>query len=195
MGPDPANPMQPVRRAKVDTLGRLRYLSPAEEQRVRAALEARDESRRDGRRRFNAWRSERGYKTLPQLGHLWRPPRRPSSSGAQHRVAARGAPRAEWGDVDLSGARLTVQGASAKSGLTRYVPLNSEALTTLQHWRACSRTDADPSRRFPGPDGRADVQPENSLEAHRDRGEVATTLHFTICGTRSRRSWFRPAST
>ena len=26
--------MQPVRRAKVDTIGRLRYLSPTEEQRV-----------------------------------------------------------------------------------------------------------------------------------------------------------------
>ena len=63
-----ANPMQPIRRAKVDTLGRLRFLSPEEEQRVRAAREARDEARRDGRRRFNAWRTARGYKTLPDLG-------------------------------------------------------------------------------------------------------------------------------
>src|SRR4029453_10701633 len=58
------HPMRGVRAAKVDAIGRLRYLSGAEEKRLRTALETRDEARRDGRRRFNAWRAERGYKTL-----------------------------------------------------------------------------------------------------------------------------------
>jgi integrase len=147
------NPMRQIRRAKVDTLGRLRYLSRDEEQRVRAALEARDEARRDGRRRFNAWRAARGYKTLPELGtypdHLT-----PIVLLALNTGLRRGELLAlTWGDVDLAGAQLTVQGASAKSGLTRYVPLNSEAIATLRTWRSADDDQATDAVLFPGPDG------------------------------------------
>jgi integrase len=150
------HPMRPIRRAKVDTLGRLRFLSAEEEQRVRAALESRDEARRDGRRRFNAWREARGYKTLPPPGtypdHLT-----PIVLLALNTGLRRGELLAlTWGDVDMIGARLTVQGASAKSGLTRYVPLNSEAIDTMSTWRTCSTSDEDPAPDavvFPGPDG------------------------------------------
>jgi integrase len=40
-----------------------------------------------------------------------------------------------WTDVDLRDKRLTVQGQGSKSGNTRYVPLNDEALSTLEAWR------------------------------------------------------------
>jgi hypothetical protein len=60
------HPMRLVRRAKTDTLGRVRYLSSEEEARLRAARTTRDEARREGRRRFNAWRAARGYETLPE---------------------------------------------------------------------------------------------------------------------------------
>ncbi len=56
-----------------------------------------------------------------------------------------------WGDVDLVGARLTVRGATAKSGRTRYLPLNSDARDVLAAWNPREATAADLV--FPGPTG------------------------------------------
>jgi integrase len=146
------HPMQGVRAARVDAIGRLRYLSPAEEQRLRAALDTRDEARRDGRTRFNAWRAERGYKTLPEVTGY------PDHIAPITLVALNtGLRRGEllgltWGDVDLGANRVTVRGDSAKSGMTRYVPLNSEARNVFTAWRGpADRTSRDLV--FPGPQG------------------------------------------
>jgi integrase len=40
-----------------------------------------------------------------------------------------------WGDVDLSRRMLTVHGQTAKSGVTRHVPLNGTAVRALKQWR------------------------------------------------------------
>ncbi len=56
-----------------------------------------------------------------------------------------------WKDVDLTGKWLCVDGATAKDGQTRPVPLNSEALTTLGGWRKHT-SDAE-LRVFPGVGG------------------------------------------
>lgn len=146
-----SHPMRQIRRAKLDLLGRVRYLSVDEEKRLRAALEARDESRREGRRRFNAWRAERGYKTLPDYGaypdHVT-----PITLLALNTGLRRGELFAlKWTDLDLVACRLTVVGATAKSGLTRYVPLNAEAASVMRAWRGCLPDDA--ALCFPGPQG------------------------------------------
>jgi integrase len=39
-----------------------------------------------------------------------------------------------WTDVDLAHVILTVRGSGAKSGRTRHVPLNAEALVILNNW-------------------------------------------------------------
>lgn len=147
------HPMKPVRRAKVDAIGRLRYLSPAEEKRLREALQAREESRQDGRRRFNAWRKERGYKTLPDFG-VYADHITPVTLLALNTGLRRGELLGlEWRDVDLAAALLTVRGASAKSGITRHVPLNSEAIKVLKAWRAQLSKDGTEGIAFPGPEG------------------------------------------
>ena len=57
-----------------------------------------------------------------------------------------------WGDVELPSARLTVRGTSAKTGLTRRIPLNAEAVRVLEQWRTC--VDGSPAAFvFPGPQG------------------------------------------
>jgi integrase len=40
-----------------------------------------------------------------------------------------------WSDIDLGSKQLTVQGGGAKTGNTRYLPLNDEAFSTLVAWR------------------------------------------------------------
>ena len=40
----------------------------------------------------------------------------------------------KWADVNFVGKIVTVVGATAKSGKTRHLPLNDEALYTLQQW-------------------------------------------------------------
>ena len=56
-----------------------------------------------------------------------------------------------WMDVDSSLALVTVRGSEAKSGRTRHIPLNREALEVL---RTCQHNPDDPARPvFPGRDG------------------------------------------
>ena len=60
--------------------------------------------------------------------------------------------------IDIPGGRLTVLGTSAKTGLTRRLPLNNEAATVLQTWRTSASRRSTANRTptpscFPGPDG------------------------------------------
>jgi hypothetical protein len=59
-----ANPLAPVKLRKVDN-ARVRYLSPAEEKRLREALAKRDQDGIAARGRGNAWRADRGHALLP----------------------------------------------------------------------------------------------------------------------------------
>jgi integrase len=145
-----AHPMREVKRKKIDVLGRTRYLTPAEETRLRGALADRDAARREARRRFNAWRAERGYRTFADYGaypdHV-----APIVALALNTGLRRGELLGlRWADVDLGHARLTVHGDAAKSGLTRHVPLNAEAAQVLRDWQPCCASD---TLVFPGPTG------------------------------------------
>jgi integrase len=46
-----------------------------------------------------------------------------------------------WPDVDMIRAMLTVHGGGTKSGQTRHIPLNAEALEAFKTWR--EQTDGD----------------------------------------------------
>lgn len=62
------HPLSKVKASKTDRRGIVRYLSADEETRLRAALAARDETRRAERLRANAWRRERSYPEWPAYG-------------------------------------------------------------------------------------------------------------------------------
>lgn len=131
------NPIAGVKRGRVDTTAKVRYLEKDEENRLRQALDDREERTRQERDRANAWRRERGYKLLPDLRSV------PFADHLKPMVIlsiGSGMRRGEvfsltWSDVDLLARRITVQGAKAKSGRTRHIPLNSEVTAALKGWR------------------------------------------------------------
>ncbi|MCO6440705.1 MAG: site-specific integrase [Nitrococcus mobilis] len=148
-----ANPIAKVKPAKLDRRGVVRYLSDDEETRLRAALAAREEQARAERANANQWRLLRGYPIMPDLravpyvDHL-----RPLVLLAMNTGLRRGELfNLKWSDVDLIRSILTVHGYGAKSGQTRHIPLNTEALAVLQGWQ--KTTEASKGLVFPGRDG------------------------------------------
>jgi integrase len=119
------HPLNGVKRSRTDNNARIRYLDDDEEKRLRAVLDAREERIRRERDRGNAWRAADRLKPLVLLS---------MNTGIRRGEAF----AIRWDDVDLVRATLTVRGESAKSGRTRHIPLNAEALQTLTAWRAQS---------------------------------------------------------
>lgn len=119
---------------KEDTTGVVRFLTADEEARLCAALTDRDSERRSARAQANEWRRERSYPLLPVLGkytdHLT-----PIVLLAMNTGLRRGELfQLMWRDVDMDRAMLAVRGEGAKSGRTRHVPLNTEAVEVLRTW-------------------------------------------------------------
>jgi integrase len=132
-----AHPLAKVKPAKVDRSKKVRFLDPAEEKRLRQALEDRNEVMRKERDSANQWRSDRGYQPLPSLRDVAYPDHMTPMVLLSINTGIR---RGEmfsmtWQNVDLQRAMLTIEGDNAKSGSTRHVPLNDEALTVLKKWR------------------------------------------------------------
>lgn len=145
------HPLKDVARAKLDTRGRTRFLTPDEEQRLRAALGARETQLQAGRDSFNAWRAARGYKTLPNY-----------QTYADHlhplvlTALLTGARRGElfdlrWGRISLD--RADVEFVNTKDLLSRHVPLCAEAVAVLRAWCAQQTAKARESDAlvFPSP--------------------------------------------
>jgi integrase len=128
------NPLARYKHGKEDTRAIVRFLSTVEEQRLRIALANRDNVRREARVKANLWRRERGYKEWTAYG-LYTDHLAPLVLLALNTGLRRGELlRLRWAHVNLTRAFLTVEGADAKSGQTRHVPLNSEVLKVLRVW-------------------------------------------------------------
>ena len=132
-----ANPFDKVERTKLDTNAKVRYLTSREEAKLRSKLDEREANMKAARQRANEWRAERGYDLYTDIG---------DNEFADHLKPAvllsldTGLRRGEllnmkWSDVDFEQKHLTVVGEGAKSGQTRHVPLNSEALEVLKQWK------------------------------------------------------------
>ncbi len=162
-----AHPMgRKVKPLKLDSKGKVRYLTEAEETRLRRALSDRETRIRTERASGNRWRAERGHELLADLSGLaYVDHLRPIVLLAMNTGLRRGELfNLRWHDINFQTRTLTVQGGGAKSGQTRHVPLNDEARDVLTRWkqraedaagRAADRDERDISNHyvFPAADG------------------------------------------
>lgn len=131
------HPFASIKPLRHDKTGRVRFLSDNKERALRAALAARETELRLARDQFNAWRQARHLQLLPRRDQTFVDHLRPIVLIAMNTGLRRGELLAlRWGDVDLDSRMLTVRGTSAKTGQTRHVPLNREAVEVLRAWRS-----------------------------------------------------------
>ncbi len=131
------HPLAELKLSKVELPTHVRFLSREEETRLREAFEDREERIRQSRDSGNLWRQEREYSLWPSLRD------QPFVDAIKPMVLLSlntGMRRGElfnltWQDINFSQAILTVRATSAKSGKTRYIPLNDEALEVLKNWQ------------------------------------------------------------
>lgn len=134
------HPLAKVKPSKIDHIGRVRFLDSDEEQRLREALDTREERHRRERDQANAWREVRGYRLLPDLraapfvDHL-----KPLVLLSLNTGLRRGELfNLERQHIDLERGLLTVAGDTEgnKTIKARHIPLNQEARTVLTDWIA-----------------------------------------------------------
>lgn len=131
------HPLERLKLLKSDRSHKVRYLSSAEEIELREAALAREVQIKSERTSANQWRKERNYKLFPDLNmHQFADHLRPMILLSINTGLRRGEIFSlKWENIDLDHALLTIEGTYAKSGKTRHIPLNSEALQTLKSWR------------------------------------------------------------
>ncbi len=146
------HPLRAVKRARGEDDSRVRFLSPAEEKSLRDALTKRDAALKKARASGNAWRADRGREALAAFGkddfadHL-----QPLVLLAINTGLRRGELFSlEWSAVDLNRKMIAVRANTSKSGRTRHIPLNAEAIDVLKRWR---RTHRDEGHVFAGAGG------------------------------------------
>jgi integrase len=148
-----AHPLTKLKLAKLDHGATPRFLSPEEENRLRAALDAREERIREERRSANQWRETRGYELFPSLDNTFADHLKPMVLVSMNTGLRQGELFGlKWANVNLERAHLTVEGSNSKSGKTRHIPLNEEAAAALRIWR--DRNGTARELVFPNQDGK-----------------------------------------
>lgn len=131
------NPLASVKLLKEDRAAKVRYLTPDEEEQLRKALCSRDKMIREARERANIWRKER---KLPEFPHIQEKQFTDNITPMVLISLNTGLRRGElfslhWEDVNFGKGTLTINGHAAKSGKTRHIPLNKEAMYVLVKWQ------------------------------------------------------------
>jgi len=131
------HPLTNVKPLKIDSKGKIRYLTDDEEKRLRKTLDARECRIKRDRQSGNEWRSARNKKLLEDISnHTFADYLKPLIVIAMNTGMRRGELfDLTWTNVDLKKRNITVEGTTSKSGSTRHIPLNDEALGTLIAWR------------------------------------------------------------
>jgi integrase len=146
------HPLLKVKPIKIDRQGKVRYLSQDEEDRLRTALANRDDRLKQARERGNIWRQDRGYPTMPSIvQHTYGDHLTPMVLLSLNTGLRRGEVfNLTWDHVNFQTRILTVEGQGTKTGQTRHIPLNDEALTVVRAWQAQSTSEGFV---FPGKNG------------------------------------------
>lgn len=131
------HPLAKFKLLKTDRRNKVRYLSCEEEKRLREAALERETQIKKSRETGNIWRLERNYPLLPNITPFYFADHiRPMILISINTGLRRGEVfNLSWDNIDLDKAILTIDGSNAKSGKTRHVPLNSEALYVLKQWK------------------------------------------------------------
>ena len=133
-----ASPFDKIEVMKTDSSAKVRYLTKAEETRLRAALDEREAGFKDSRQSGNKWRAERGRREYADLsGDVFADHLKPAVLLSLNTGLRQGELfRLKWADVNFEQSNLTVVGDTAKDGETRHIPLNPEALEIVKRWKA-----------------------------------------------------------
>lgn len=136
-------PAVAVKKAEVNDDKRVRYLSPAENKRLRKALADRDAAMRAARKRTIAAKRKqhRDVTPLPDdgFGDLLTPLVMTALNTGCRRSELTGL---AWADVDLKDKKqILVRAYTSKRAKPRYVPLNAEAIDILKRWKRQSDND------------------------------------------------------
>ena len=133
------HPLAKLKPSKDEHSGVVRYLGSiddGEEQRLREALAKRDREAIEARARTIAGGRAQHAELAPLPVDGYADHLTPMVLVAMNTGLRRGELTAlTWADVDLKHKRVTVQAGYSKSGKARHVPLNSEALATLERWK------------------------------------------------------------
>lgn len=149
------DPLHGVRLSRADDNSRIRFLDDDEEARLRAALAAREQHKREARERFNVWRRQHGEPALPKYkAGAFVDRLQPLVLLALNTGTRQGELFAlRWADLDLVRRQLQVRAAAAKGGRPRTVPLNQEALQVLKTWQGQCDDTGPEDLVFPGKAG------------------------------------------
>lgn len=130
------HPLEKLKLLKSDRSSKIRFLSSEEEQRLREAAIIRETEIKAERKRANDWRQERSYELYPDLNlFIFTDYLRPMILLSINTGLRRGEIFSlRWENVSLERSMLTIEGAYAKNGKTRHIPLNSEAREILKAW-------------------------------------------------------------
>lgn len=133
------NPLAAFKPAAVDKSAKVRYLDRDEITRLRTVLDERETKLIEARKNANQWRHERGYPELPSdpLDYMKSLVLLSVNTGLRRGEIL----SLQWDNIDLNRKVLTVVGETAKSGKTRHIPLNIEALSILRQWKDRASSD------------------------------------------------------
>ena len=130
------NPLTGMTQLKIDTNQKVRYLEVKEENRLRKALEERQDHQREARKSHNKWLISRRKESLPELSNRFTDHLYPITLIALNTGMRRGELfKLDWSNVSLQQRIITVEGQTAKSKKTRHIPMNDEAFHALVTWR------------------------------------------------------------
>lgn len=131
------HPLAKLKQLKVDSKGVIRYLTADETNRLRAALDARQDEMRAERESANAWRTDRHREPMPSLLELaFTDHLKPMVLVSLNTGMRRGELfDLKWSAVNFDTKTITVAGATTKTSDTRHIPMNKETIGVLEAWK------------------------------------------------------------